>query len=325
MEHLSFPSIEQFRTVVKTVRDTCSYHGWNLPVLRFKGTPKLHGTNASVVLNTKNNELYAQSRSNVLSLEKDNAGFCQFFETNLDFFKNWLNGISKQGFQYVSIYGEWCGGSIQKGVALNDLEKMFVVFAIRYSNFDEENSIHSVWDFDEIVVPFNNLRIYSINEFSSYNIIIDFNVPENSQNQLIEYTNDVEEECPIGKYFGVSGIGEGIVWHSKFNNRHLLFKVKGERHSSSKVRKLAAVDVEIIKNTKELVESIVSENRLNQGVQVLTEQGIEITNKATKDFIDWVRKDVLKEEKDTILASGLDFSKILAAVSSKAGQWFNQR
>jgi hypothetical protein len=97
------------------------------------------------------------------------------------------------------------------------------------------------------------------------------------------------------------------------------------RINSSKVRTLASVDVEIIKNTKELVDSIVSENRLNQGVQVLTEQGIEITNKATKDFIDWVRKDVLKEEKDTILASGLGFSKVLAAVSSKAGQWFNQR
>jgi len=197
--------------------------------LEFKGTPKLHGTNASVVLDTETTELYSQSRSNVLSLEKDNAGFCQFFETNYDFFKNWLFSIADTKYQYVSVYGEWCGGSIQKGVALNGLEKMFVVFAIRYSNLDDED-IHSDWNYDENVVPTKNLKIYSINEFPSYNIIIDFNSPETSQNQLVEHTNSVETECPVGKYFGVSGIGEGIVWRSNFNNRNLLFKVKGERH-----------------------------------------------------------------------------------------------
>jgi len=98
------------------------------------------------------------------------------------------------------------------------------------------------------------------------------------------------------------------------------------RINSSKVRTLAAVDVELIKQLDELVDYVLTENRLNQGLESLKTAGIDIDdNKNTKDFIDWVRKDVLKEEKDTILASGLDFSKILAAVSSKAGQWFNQR
>ena len=29
---------------------------------------------------------------------------------------------------YCAIYGEWCGGNIQKGVAINGLNKMFVIF-----------------------------------------------------------------------------------------------------------------------------------------------------------------------------------------------------
>ena len=98
------------------------------------------------------------------------------------------------------------------------------------------------------------------------------------------------------------------------------------RINSSKVRTLAAVDVEVIKNIQLLVDSIVTENRLTQGIQVLSEQGVDVSdNKATKEFINWIRNDVIKEETDTILASGLDFNKVMNSVSSKAGRWFVQR
>jgi hypothetical protein len=40
---------------------------------------------------------------------------------------------------------------------------------------------------------------------------IDFNMPQLVQNQLSEITIAVEEECPVAKAFGFSGIGEGIV------------------------------------------------------------------------------------------------------------------
>ena len=143
---------------------------------------------------------------------------------------------------------------------------------------------------------------------------------------MINITEGVEAECPVAKYFGVSGIGEGVVWHTSFNNNTLLFKVKGEKYSSSKVKKLAAVDVEVIKNIQLLVDSIVTENRLTQGIQVLSEQGVNVSdNKATKEFINWIRNDVIKEETDTILASGLDFNKVMNSVSSKAGRWFSQK
>lgn len=230
MKHLSFPSIEQYRTVIKTVRDNCSYHNLPLPVLFFNGTVKLHGTNASVVYDVKDNLVYAQSRSRVLSLVNDNAGFCQWFESNKFLFQEWLKSIAKSEFRYISVYGEWCGGNIQRGVGICQLSKMFVVFAIRFTNLNDEGNPVSIWNMDDIVVPENDIGLYSINKFSNYQIKIDFNCPEEAQNQLINITEGVEAECPVAKYFGVSGIGEGVVWHTSFNNNTLLFKVKGERH-----------------------------------------------------------------------------------------------
>lgn len=81
-----FPSIEQLRSVVRTVKTQHDYQGKddngeavyshtsNYPTLKFQGTVKLHGTNASIV-KYKDGRLEYQSRERVLSLEQDNANF----------------------------------------------------------------------------------------------------------------------------------------------------------------------------------------------------------------------------------------------------------
>jgi len=333
MKHLSFPSIEQFRNVVKSVSDR-TYHNGHVrkPVIMFRGTVKSHGTNASIVYDREENVFYAQSRSNVLSLTSDNAGFCQYFETNREFFETWLRNTVSDGERYYSIYGEWCGGNIQKGVAISGLPKMFLIFALRLSNLDEDNNPVSNWYFDNLEVPKNEIGCYSIASFGTYEIAIDFNNPELSQNQLVEWTEGVEEVCPIGKFFGNEGVGEGIVYHPvsadipNFHLSELFFKVKGEKHSVSKVKTLAAVDVEVINSINELVASLATDNRFNQGIQVLTERGIDVNDsKNTRDFITWVKDDVIKEDRDTILVSGLDFGKVIGNITSMAGKWFNSR
>lgn len=43
MEMRKFGSIEQFRNIVKKVKDHCEYHNTKLPTLEFTGTVKLHG------------------------------------------------------------------------------------------------------------------------------------------------------------------------------------------------------------------------------------------------------------------------------------------
>ena len=98
-KHISFPSIEQFRNIVADINRTYNFVGLDengeaiydparpKPVLTFKGTVKLHGTNAGVSFNMLEG-MWAQSRENIITPEKDNAGFAFFVETNRGAFQN---------------------------------------------------------------------------------------------------------------------------------------------------------------------------------------------------------------------------------------------
>lgn len=319
-EDEKYPSIEQFRNVIRKVKERHDYQGRdenndpiyahtsNYPTLKFKGTVKLHGTNAGIV-SYKDGRLEFQSRERVLSEDKDNADFMKSMSSlDLD---SLFSGIDFN--DYIAIYGEWCGGNIQKGVALNGLPKMFVIFGCM---------VDDVWvDYDR----HENLKnIYNINQFPTYEVDIDFNNPELVQNALIDMTIAVEDCCPVGKYFGVEGVGEGIVF-TCIDQPDLKFKSKGEKHSVSKVKKLNPVDTEVVKGINEFVEKVVTENRLEQGVQVMKENGIYPDSKNTGEFLRWVVNDVLKEETDTILESNLDDKKLKSAITTKARVWYLNR
>lgn len=314
-----YPSIEQLRSVVRTVKAQHDYQGKdengeaiykhlsNYPTLKFRGTVKLHGTNASIVLYKDGRKEY-QSRERVLSLEQDNANFMMsMLPKDTDFL---FSGIDFQ--DYVAVYGEWCGGNIQKGVAINGLPKMFVIFGIKADDkwIELPANLHN-----------NSIGIYNILQFPTYDVDIDFNNPELIQNKLIEDTLAVEDECPVGKYFGVSGIGEGIVY-TCVTNSELRFKSKGEKHSVSKVKTLNAVNVESMAGIQEFVDSVVTENRLEQGLGYLAEMGISADAKNTGEFLRWVVTDVLKEETDTIVANQFDMKKVKSFVVNKARVWF---
>lgn len=127
MKHISFPSIEQFRSVVKHVNDRCDYSSLTAkPTIRFHGTVKLHGTNASIVLNSAGS-LYAQSREQLIFPEKDkdNAGFAEFVDNSAEAFRaalaktlltyNTVGFMNSTEYEArdahtVVVYGEWCGG-----------------------------------------------------------------------------------------------------------------------------------------------------------------------------------------------------------------------
>ncbi len=314
-----YPSIEQFRNVIRTVKTIHDYkgkdgegsaiyqHTENYPVLRFRGTVKLHGTNAAVV-KYADGRIEFQSRERVLSLTQDNANFMSDMMPY-----NW-GGFFNQFTcnDYIAIYGEWCGGNIQKGVAITGLPKMFVVFGIKV---DDQWVELPKWLYDAE----NN--IYNILQFPTYEIDIDFNHPELSQNKLIELTIDVENCCPVGKHFGKEGVGEGIVF-TCIDNQDLKFKSKGEKHSASKVKVLNAVDTESINEVNSFVELAVSDNRLQQGVSFMKENNIEAEPKNIGEFLRWIVTDVLKEESDTIRDNNLEENKVKKAIVNKARVWY---
>ena len=335
-----FPHVEQFRNVIHRVRDVTRYAGKDengeviftsapLPKLKFHGTAKIHGTNAGVgILN--DGTQWAQSRENIITPEKDNAGFATFAYKNREFFDSVRNNFvyGETLYKGFVIYGEWCGKGIQKGVAVSDLEKMFVVFGIKLLSSEPETHPNT-WVCDDAVKELighnEDIRIFNIFEFGTWEIEIDFNYPELSSNQMIELTEEVERECPVGKYFGVSGVGEGIVWKCRtepYVGDDFMFKVKGKRHSVSKVKTLAAVDVEKVTSIKECVEKIITENRLNQGLDHLRSNHLEIIPQNLGVFIKWVTSDAIREELDTIIESGLIPKDVGGAASTVARDWF---
>lgn len=338
---IKFPSIDQFRTVVTNINRHYNYvgldengeaiydHSLPKPTLTFKGTVKLHGTNAAVCYNTDGG-FWAQSRENIITVEKDNAGFAFFAESNKDAFNKLFQGIQKEinvSYEHntVTIYGEWCGGNIQKGVGITNLPKSFFIFGVKISPIvaDEEElkTNPAYWvDYSYLKSPEN--KIYNIDDYQTYSMDIDFNMPALVQNQLSELTMAVEEECPVAKAFGFSGIGEGIVWSTEVKGVVHRFKVKGEKHSSSKVKTLAAVDVEKLEGIQKFVEYAVTESRFNQSLENTFPNNEPIDVKKMGDVIRWVVNDVLKEEMDTMVANNIEPKDVNKYLSTKVREMF---
>jgi len=326
----SFTEIGQYRQVVREVKSHHDYTGKDengdaiyshtspYPVLTFRGTVKLHGTNSSIVkyINDGQIKYDFQSRERIIDLtgkDGDNCGFMREFQKK-DYQKLFDDIDCKSS---IAIFGEWCGNGIQKGVAIVELPKMFVIFAVKIDDvYQDMNSFKHLKNEEQ--------NIYNILQFPTFSIDIDFNNPELIQNKLVELTTNVEKECPVAKQFGITGIGEGIVWEHINGNERYIFKVKGEKHQNSKVKTLTTVNVEEIENIKTFVEYAVTENRLLQGIDKMRELGLSIESKTTGDYLRWVYNDVIKEESDTIAENNIDVKKIGSAISAKARMfWLN--
>lgn len=331
-----FPDIEQYRQIVQYVKNRKQYIGKDennnpifdesikLPTLSFVGTVKIHGTNSGITL-SKDGELYPQSREQLITIDSDNAGFAFFVENKKEVFNNLLSSIDMKDYDYVTVFGEWGGKGIQKGVAINKLEKMFVIFDIKLSYDDSSKGVNCYLPISEIKkLRSTENSIYNIYDFKTYEIDIDFNNPEEALDRLTDLTIEVENECPVGKAFGVDGVGEGIVWcYQNDDGEKIRFKTKGDKFksSSSKERKIVEVDIEKVNNVKEFVEYTVTESRLNQGIEKVYGFNQPLDIKKTGDFLRWVFNDIIKEETDTLFGNGLEPKDVSSAISNKARLW----
>ena len=193
---------------------------------------------------------------------------------------------------------------------------MFVIFGIKVD--DKWINLENI-DFN--LELFNKQNIYIIEQFPTYEVEIDFNNPELIQNKLIDLTIKVEEECPVGKYFNISGIGEGIVFTS-IDYPDLKFKSKGEKHSVSKVKVLNSINEEELNSLNEFVEYSVTENRLNQSLQNLKDNNTEINQKLIGEFLKYICNDILKEESDVLIKNQIEWKKVAGLVANKSRIWF---
>jgi hypothetical protein len=244
MNHIAFPSIEQFSHARRNVVYATQYRGKDdagepimdrtaqLPTISYEGTVKVHGTNSGLVLvkNPDKIDFYCQSREQLITPEKDNAGFARFIhELSCEVLDHIVTNFP-ENWEKVAIYGEYAGKGIQKNVAVADLPKTFYPFAARLvkSTVDEESErwldIRG-WMFPEC--------FKSIYTFPTFKIDINFEQPEYACDQISKWVLEVEEKCPVGDRLGVSGIGEGIVFapiEDEYKSSRFWFKAKGDRH-----------------------------------------------------------------------------------------------
>lgn len=414
---IKYPSIEQFRSVIGQVNRHYNFTGLDetgepiydttlpKPVISFKFTTKVHGSNGSMCYNNKRG-LWAQSRENVVTptpsyyfevgfegggkctIEKDelfkvfaneeaieaqeqvfkaienvkkgdlfefegkygsveyikkietgdNAGFAFFIETNKEVCINLCKQVAEKenidlNDNTITIYGEWAGQGIHKGVGVCRLPKSFYIFGVKVSPnmptfltkdeatiWQKENPSYWV---DYTHLRSNEHRIYNIDDFGFGFIDIDFNMPQLSTNKLIELTVAVEDECPVAKHFGFPNeVGEGIVLTATHNGSRYMFKSKGEKHSASKVKTLNAVDTEKLSSIVEFVEYAATENRFQQALDVVFPNNEPRDVKKLGDVIRWVINDITKEELDTMAANNLEPKDLNKYVAPKIRNMF---
>lgn len=334
--HIKYPSTDQFRNTVTNINRAYNYIGQDedgnaiydhtlaKPTVTFTGTVKLHGTNFAANFNEISG-MWCQSRENIITSEKDNAGAAFFAESRKDVLQEFFYEIAVKhnidlSYNTITIYAEFAGSSIQKGVGICNLEKSLFPFAVKVSPIQDETAAYWLENYDVITSTAD--RIYDIREFGWVNIDIDFNYPELSQNKLQELTLKVEEQCPVAKHFGFEGIGEGYVWTAFINDTRHTFKTKGQLHSSSKVKTVASVDVEKVNSIKEFVEYSVTDSRFNQALENVFPNNEPIDIKKMGDLIRWVVNDIIKEEMDTLVKNGLEPKEVNGKVAEKVKEKF---
>jgi hypothetical protein len=317
-----FPSIGQFRDAVVSSKHL---NPGQQPVLHYRGRVKLHGTNGAVVF-AKDGTYHCQSREMILEIGKDNAGFASHW-TDERVERLWRLGTNRDiqttPYDQVAIFGEWCGGKISPNVALHEVPRMFDVFAIAYITGEQTS-----WFYHDLGALFDpEIQVYNTDLFGEYELTIDLADPGASTDQIELLTIAVENECPAGRYFDVSGTGEGIVWTCPEGDAEPLynFKSKGIKHKIA--AKMGSLEPAAMAELSELVDLIMRvgqvESRVEQAVRVLREQGHPMeSTKETLLLVNWLTADIEKENLPDIAASSFDKKKVFGGCLSAAKHQF---
>jgi len=299
MKSIKYPKTPQFSSLVQNIKHVARFVGVDevtnepvydnlrlLPIISFKGTVKLHGTNAGISGNRKDGIWY-QKRSGATN--NGHYGFCSTMNSlSLETWFLQILDVNNIKDETLTIYGEWAGEGVQKGVGISNFPKCFYIFGAKVT--PEEGDSYWV-DSEYITHPSDYIK--NVSEFPIYDIVIDFNFPQKSLENLMKITEEVENSCPVSKQLGKEGIGEGIVWSGFYKGVRYIFKTKGEKHSVSKVKTLKSVDIKLISNANVFAETHVTENRIRQGLHELE---LSYHRKNTGDLLRWIVNDIYSEE-----------------------------
>lgn len=329
----SWPSIESFHRVRKDL-------DLDLAVatkVTYRSKVKLHGTNAAIVITPKG-KILAQSRSQILDIWNDNMNFATWV--------HYSGMIANKMNDYVTIYGEWFGENIQKGVACSQVDgKHFAVFAIQFGKSEDKSSTLAI---DPEVIR-EHLQKMLIN--MSHNIYV---LPWYGEQKTVDFTStesmtsfvekmtkeveDVENHDPwISQTFGVEGTGEGVVAYPvslednqlilRQNLKRFMFKAKGDKHKVVKTKAVVEMDPVIAETVADFVSMVVTDSRLEQAVRESSNGELDFDTKKIGPFIGWFSKDVKKDIDNGEVEApiDIDWKVVNKAITNKARDWFLEK
>jgi len=340
---IKYNKIGDLKKVTRSIKDQASYEGAaKLPTIEFDATEKIHGTNAAVCYSNSDG-FWVQSRERVLTIAEDNLGCAYAAYQHEDEWVELLISLAKShkvdlDSEIVTIYYEWAGGSIQKKCALTGLDKRAMIFAhakisplmpdpkIVESEHQPARWIDTIDD-DGNYIMNTEVEIYNVLAYDQWRLAIDFNNPELAVNALLETLHKNELNSPVGKCMGIeNNILEGMVWTGRNTDNTLLkFKVKGEKHASSKVRTLKPVDNVKEQAKNDLVTKVVTALRLEQAWQHFFGANNEKKRPEKTDmgnFLRWIHNDIMEECLDDYFEAGIEPKELNGKVSQAAKIWF---
>lgn len=227
----------------------------------------------------------------------------------------------------ISVFFEWAGGNIQKNSACSGLDKAAYIFQhAKVTPHDEEQSAYWV---ETHKANDTGQNIYNVNQFQTWTVEVDLHNPALSVNEMVKLVEEViEPNSPLGQELGQeNNIGEGVVGTALIQGNVYRFKVKGEKHANSKIKKLKVVDEAKINKVNEIAEKVTPEWRLEQMYDLANNRGQggvpSMTNMGP--YMKLLSKDISDEESELLIENGLELKEVMPVVSRIARHYFSER
>lgn len=328
---VKWPSIENFHNIRKATTKYPHILNGNHRVT-YRSKVKLHGSNSAIQFLT--NDVVAQSRTRTLE-GCDNAGFAAWVNEH----KDRLNDVAcLKGY---TIFGEWSGPGVNKGCAIHQIDnRIFAVFAA-IDKTSEHNFAAESDDLYFCVEPKDLTGLMRdildipgvyVLPWHTKDTVISWNSSTENLKPVVDELNklvDEVETCDpwVKSVFGKEGVGEGLVYYpvsdeheGRDNFSNLGFKIKGEKHKIVKAKAPVTIDPATAASITEFVDMVVTEARLDQGVQEACDG--EYSNKKIGPFIGWMNSDIHKECKAELEVSNLTWKQVGKPITNKARSWY---
>ena len=264
---------------------------------------KIDGSNASVYYNDEIDGLQACSRKQELTYNNNLNGFWNYVQALDTPVVEWF-----KAHPTLVMFGEWATG-INK---IKTYDKSYLKKWVVYDIYNTETKMYLAQDFVKSVCESLDLEYIEVlydGEFKSWDHVKSF------LNSSTKYGGDTQEGVVVKNETKLVNVETRCPAYVKIVNDSFKESMK------TKVKKEKSADeIEEIKRVEALVDSVVTQRRVEKGIEKLRDQGI-LPEKLTPQDMKIVARnlpktiydDVVKEENEKVISGGELFGKFCNA------------